>query len=278
MASSLIRLSAFRFRLLVAGSLFNLIALVSNMVLGQTTTSPQKALDSPLAYDVVSVKPDKGKGPYSAWGRTNADGFSANLTVRNFISNAYGLFMEDQITGLPEWANTAQYEIQAKLDPDKVEAHEKLSREERYKQDSAMLQALLADRFRLKVRHELKPLPVYELVVAKGGPKLTESPANPSAGYGMSMSAGRISGHGMEIPSLAVSLSGVAGRLIVDKTGLTGKYEVELNWSRDDSPGSTDPGPSIFAALQEQLGLKLDPAKAPVDTIVIEHIEKPSEN
>src|SRR5258708_2982790 len=246
MASSLMRLSAFRFQLLVAASLFNLSALVSNMALGQTTTSPQKALDSPLAYDVVSVKPDKGKGPYSAWARTNADGFSANLTVRNFVSNAYGLFMEDQIAGLPEWANTAQYEIQAKLDPDRVEAYEKLCREERGKQDAAMLQALLADRFRLKVRHELKPLPVYELVVAKGGPKLTESPPGASAGYGMSMGAGHISGHGMEIPSLSVSLSGVAGRLILDKTGLTGKYEVELNWSREDRPGATTSGHAIF--------------------------------
>ncbi len=278
MARSFLRLSARRFLLLVAGCLINLIALVSNVTFGQTTTCGRKAPDSPLAYDVVSVKPDKGKGPYSAWWKTNADGFSANLTVRNFVSNAYGLFMEDQIAGLPEWANTAQYEIQAKLDPDKLEAYEKLSGKERGEQDAAMLQALLADRFHLKVRHELKPLPVYELVVAKGGPKLTESPPEASARYGMSMSAGRISGHDMKIPNLAVSLSGVAGRLIVDKTGLTGNYEVELNWSRDDNSGSIDSGPSIFAALQEQLGLKLEPAKAPVDTVVIEHIERPSAN
>jgi uncharacterized protein (TIGR03435 family) len=192
--------------------------------------------------------------------------------------DAYGVFMEDQITGLPDWANTTQFEVEAKLDPDRAEAQGKLSREERGKQDSEMLQALLEERFHLKIHHELKQLPVYALVVAKGGAKLKESPAEIPGGYGMSMGAGHISGHGMEIPSLVISLSGVAGRLIVDKTGLTGKYEVELNWSLDDSTGSSDSGPSIFTAMQEQLGLKLESTKAPVDTIVIEHLEKPSEN
>ena len=139
-----------------------------------------------------------------------------------------------------------------------------------------MLRALLADRFHLQVRHELKQLPVYEFVVAKGGAKLKESPASAPIGY--SMSSGRINGHGIEIANLAHSLAGVAGRLIIDKTGLTGKYDIDLNWSGEDSSGTTDSGPSIFAALQEQLGLKLEPAKAAVDTIVVEHIEKPSEN
>jgi len=86
----------------------------------------------------------------------------------------------------------------------------------------------------------------------------------------------RISKGTIEIP--AMSLSGTVGRVIIDKTGLTGQYDIELTWAWRDDPGSGETGPSIFTALQEQLGLKLEPAKAPVDVVVIDHIERPSEN
>jgi uncharacterized protein (TIGR03435 family) len=265
--------------MIAASSKLLLNACICGVVVASTATGQSAPALQPaatLAYDVVSIKPDNGKGPYSGWSRTTPDGFSANLTVRSYVMGAFNLIMDSQLSSLPEWANTAQFEIQAKLDPERVKAHNALSREERGKQDSLMLQALLADRFHLQVRHELKQLPVYELVVAKGGAKLKESDANAQSGY--SVGGGHLSGKGVEIQSLAYTLSSVAGRVIIDKTGFTGKYDIELNWASEDSPGATDTGPSIFAAVQEQLGLKLEPAKATLDTIVVEHIEKPSEN
>jgi uncharacterized protein (TIGR03435 family) len=271
---SLKRSGHFPYRLILLCMVYLLASIL--MTQGQDASSSTKATVATPAYDVVSIKPDKGNGPYSGWWRGNDDGFSADVTVRNYIMSAYNLIMENQISGLPEWANSTQFEIQAKLDPDKLETYKKLSREDRGKQDSLMLQALLADRFQLKIRHELKQLPVYQLVVAKGGPRVKETPSTVEMGY--SVGSGHLSGHGIEIQSLTVSLSNIAGRLIVNKTGLTGKYDIDLAWSRETGPESGDTAPSLFTALQEQLGLKLESTKAPVETIVIEHIEKPSEN
>ena len=230
----------------------------------------------PLAYDVVSVKPDHSNGPYSSWWRTSPDGMSANVPVRGLIMSAYHLVMTDQISGLPEWAESTQFDVEAKMDADTMAAYNKLSKEERWKQSDLMLQAILAERFNLKIHHELKQLPVYQLVIAKGGPKLKKSPSDAPSGY--SVYSGRLNGQGIEISSLTYTLSGTVGRLIVDKTGLAGKYDIDLKWSMDDAPAASDPAPSIFTALQEELGLKLESTKAPVDTIVVEHLDKPSEN
>ena len=251
--------------------------LAAAMALGQSgpPTKPDAAAKPP-AYDVVSVKPDKGNGPYSSWWRTNADGFSANVPVRSLIMSAYGVFMVEQISGLPGWGETEQFDVEAKMDSDTLAAYGKLSKEERDKQVKAMLQALLAERFSLKIRREAKQLPVYALVIAKGGPKLKESTADAQTGYTVSGSS--LKGEGIEIGTMAISLENNVGRLIVDKTGLTGKYAIDLKWSMEESPSSSDQGPSIFTALQDQLGLKLESTKAPVDTIVIEHLDKPSEN
>ncbi|MFZ0743207.1 MAG: TIGR03435 family protein [Terracidiphilus sp.] len=242
----------------------------------QTSTVPQRAGAPPLAYDIVSIKPYHPKGPYASWWRTNPDGMSANVDVQSLIMGAYNLVMPDQISGLPGWAESTQYVVEAKMDADTMAAFNRLSKEERSKQSDQMMQAILAERFSLKIHHELKQLPVYQLVIAKGGPTLKESPSGAPMGY--SVYSGRIKGQGIAIQSLAYSLSGTVGRLIVDKTGLTGKYDIDLKWSMDDAPAASDPNPSIFTALQEQLGLKLESTRAPVDTIVIEHLDKPSEN
>jgi uncharacterized protein (TIGR03435 family) len=233
---------------------------------------------SPLAsgYDVVSVKPheeqsNSGVGGY--W-RTTMNGFSANVPVRSLIMSAYGLIMRDQISGLPQWAETENFDVEAKLDSENAEALQKLPHEQRIQQFNRMMQSLLADRFALRVRRKEKELPVYDLVVARGGPKLTEASSTENMGF--SMGLGKINGKAVSIGSLVVNLSNPAGRIVVDKTGLTGKYEVNLTWAWNDDPSST--APSLFTALQDQLGLKLEPAKAPVDLIVIDHIERPSEN
>jgi uncharacterized protein (TIGR03435 family) len=151
-----------------------------------------------------------------------------------------------------------------------------------------MLQALLKDRFQLVLRHETKDAPVYELVVAKGGPKMQEDTTSPRQRIGVT-GGGKIMAEKSSTAALAGLLGGiVTGRPVVDKTGLASTYKFTLQWtpavgergllpSPDAAP--LDPnGPSLFSALQEQLGLRLQSAKGPVDSLVIEKAEKPTEN
>jgi uncharacterized protein (TIGR03435 family) len=228
------------------------------------------------AYDVVSIKPHKADN-VGSWWRTTPSGFSANVPVRSLIMSAFHLVMFDQLSGLPPWAENENFDVEAKLDPDNADAFQKLPKEDKNRQYDLMLQSLLADRFKLAVRREQKQLPVYNLVVAKGGSKMKEAPAS-EKGSGYSVGMGRLAGKAASIQSLAFSLSNQVGRLIIDKTGLAGKYDMNLTWAWNDQPGSADAGPSIFTALQDQLGLKLEPAKAPVDVVGVDHLERPSEN
>jgi uncharacterized protein (TIGR03435 family) len=249
----------------------------------QTLQPPQSAVPSaktsplPAAYDIVSVKAHKVDDPgVGSWWRDTPTGFSANVSVRSLIMSAYNLIMLDQLSGLPDRAERENFDVEGKFDADTADAFAKLSRSDQTRQRQLMLQALLADRFKLRVHIETNNLPVYILVVAKDGPKMKQEPPSENSGY--SMGLGGISSKGMEVSGLVISLSNPVGRKIIDKTGLTGKYEVNLNWASNDDPRSGDTGPSIFTALQEQLGLKLEPAKAPIDVVVIDHLERPSEN
>jgi uncharacterized protein (TIGR03435 family) len=237
------------------------------------------------SYDVVSIKPNRtGSGNVSV--NINDGNFDAlNLSLKAMILSAYGL-KEAQLFGLPKWGDSARFDIKAKIvDPDK-KALEGLTAE----QFESMQQPILTDRFQLKFHHEMKRLPVYELVTIKGGPKFKEiTPAELKSDVGVNgVRAGGMSIHnrnltatGVPIASLVNQLSGQLQRVVVDKTGLTAKYNFQLSWSADDAgPPSTDaPGPpDIFTALEEQLGLKLQPGKADIDTFVIDHVELPSEN
>jgi uncharacterized protein (TIGR03435 family) len=155
-----------------------------------------------------------------------------------------------------------------------------------------MLQALLVDRFKLIVHWETREVPVFALTVAKGGSKLRESnpaevqpavPRTPAHAGGTELRSGHLVFKAESMPDFAWALSRMAGigdRIIVDNTGLKGNYDFELLFERDTPSQGAAPnlGPSIFSALQEQLGLKLESKKAPVDFLVIDHIEKPSEN
>jgi uncharacterized protein (TIGR03435 family) len=261
--------------------LFAAVSMLAMPAMGQTNAAaPPDAGGRNFTYDVVSVKPSKG-GDYMIAGPT-IDGYSAkNANVRTLLVNAYGLHMMDQVAGLPGWADSDAFDVEAKMDEESAAALQKLPKTERYHQQELMLQELLADRFKLKVHHETKELPVYALAIAKGGLKIKES--QDAAGAGLTMRMGQnggwqIDGHGMAIESLTMSLTNEVGRLIVDKTGLTGKYDITLKWTPDSQQGTADSGPSIFAALEEQLGLKLESTKGPVDTIVVDHVEKPQAN
>ena len=257
---------------LLPASLF----IVLQQIFAQTAPAAQADAKT-FAYEVVSIHPNKPTEGVITYGRVTKDGFvNTGATVHSLIMSAYGLITDDQLVGAPVWTNSDRFDIQAKMDADTAAAFDKLSRDERKRQNGQMLQALLADRFHLKVHRETKEIPVYALVVAKGGSKLKEVPANTYGGY--STGPGMLKGHGIEISQFVLSLSGPAGRLVVDKTGLTGKYDLDLKWTPADSQGSDDSGPSIFAALEEQLGLKLESTKAPEDIVSVEHVERPTEN
>jgi uncharacterized protein (TIGR03435 family) len=208
-------------------------------------------------------------------------------TVQNLMISAFGLLMPEQIVNLPAWGSSGGFDIDAKMDEDTAAAYKKLSRDEKRSQHEQMLQSLLADRFQLKFHHETRDLPIYELVTAKGGPKMTESPDKTNSGW--TMGRGSFAGKAVPIDSFVFSLANEVGRLVVNKTGLAGNYEIDLKWTPDEMQASANPsgsgstassesGPSIFAALEEQLGLKLVSTKGPVDVIVVDHLDHPSEN
>ncbi len=231
---------------------------------------------TPLAFEVASIKPDTSGTGILEFENT-PDGFQARgFTVQMLIRAAYG-YDDALIMGAPGWLNSEHYTLDAKVAGSDVPALAKLNPEQR----KLMLQPLLADRFQLKFHRETKQLATYSLVVAKGGLKLTPSPPGDSNGPQMRMKAGHLTCQHFSIPLLTQWLSLHAGRKVVDNSGLTGTYDFTLQWA-PDSPASgvetADDGPSLFTAIQEQLGLKLEPAKGPVETFVIDDIEKPSEN
>jgi uncharacterized protein (TIGR03435 family) len=291
--------------LLLAGSM----TIVAPSVLGQeNATSNAAAVASTNvtvpAFDVVSIKQDKSDSRMIRM-RNTSDGYSAaNVSLKLLIASAYGV-REDLLSGVPGWAESARYDIDAKVAGSDVDALKKLSPEQR----RSMLKPVLEDRFKLKVHTETKQRPVYELVIAKGGSKLKEATPGDTysngikgpdgAGHGgmMRMSRGQVTGQAIPITSLVDILSRQLEKTVIDKTGLTGKYDLELNWTPEESEGGvggpppppagspqrTEPapdssGPSLFTALQEQLGLRLQSAKGPVETLVVDHVEIPSEN
>jgi uncharacterized protein (TIGR03435 family) len=246
----------------------------------QTAVQPKVSAVPTPAYEIVSIKPDKSGSP----GQTFQDlpnGFRwTNLPVRAWVRNAYGVIMDSQIVGLPGWANTEPYDIETKADAETAEAWKKLTYRERWKREEPMLQSLLADRCQMKVHREIRDLPVYDLVIAKGGLKMKEAAADEVDSE--TVSGVKMTAQGLSVDSLVSVFSGMVGRMIVDKTGLGDKkFDFEVKWTPDDrraADNAADAGPSFFTALEEQLGLKLVPSKGPVEVIVIDRIEKPSAN
>jgi uncharacterized protein (TIGR03435 family) len=211
---------------------------------------------------------DSGNGLFSA----------GNVSLVNLLAGIYDVD-PSLISGLTGPLESARFDIKAKIvDPDR-NALEKITQEQRRK----MLLPLLTERFQLKTHIETKTLPVFELVVLPDGPKFKPS-ANQAKGNAATSVRGTDTGstltaHDIPMASFAKSLGDPARRTVIDKTHLTGNYDLTLQWSSDDNP---DPAaqalPGIFTALQEQLGLKLQPAKGPVETLVVDHAEMPSNN
>jgi uncharacterized protein (TIGR03435 family) len=263
--------------------------------------SPQSASSATtrVKIEVASIKPDDPSAcrPYPMIDGHNDRYDMRCVKVKNLIGIAYGV-RDFQISGSPGWLGSAQYDIAVKIElpanadrtPDKdIAALTDAERQIRGERLRLMLQSLLAERFQLTVHHETKELPVLVLKVAKGGPKLTEKFSDVSGG----LKAGRgfLADTATDIPFFAQTLSQILGRPILDQTGLAGKYDFELKWTPDQSApndalggqippvASTDPDrPDIFAALQEQLGLKLYTTRGAVEVVVVDHVERPSAN
>ena len=247
-----------------------------------------------LKFEVASIKPSDPNAKGSSIMTDKVGGLRGeNMPIRALVTMAYGI-RDFQLSGAPGWLGTERYDIAAKPeaiasaspppDPHDLTDDQRKVRDEQWK---GRLQNLLADRFGLVIHKEIKEEQIYHLVIAKGGPKLTEV-TTPGPRQGMSMNAGRAQGFAAPVKMLADNLANTVGRPVIDMTGLTGKYDWKLEWAPDPGtaiPGpettqqsSQAPGPTIFTAVQEQLGLKLETARGPVDTWVIDKIEHPSQN
>jgi uncharacterized protein (TIGR03435 family) len=206
-----------------------------------------------------------------------------NLPLRDLIQFAYGL-PNSQILSGPAWLDSIMFDIDAKSDPSVDAQLHALPTEQARHQKQLMVQALLADRFQLKTHQETRELPIYALVIAKDGPKFQPSKIN-----GTTIDTYRtrlhVAGSDDTVSILARELAQVLGRVVLNQTGLSGRYDLTLRWTPDDAPpptlnGAPDPSepPGIFTAIQEQLGLKLESSHGPVPVLVIDSVEMPSAN
>lgn len=249
------------------------------------------------SFEVATIKPSQRGALGGLVIRPEGDDrfVAKNATVKSLIEFAYTTDSDRQIVGLSGWMSSERYDINAKVGDAEVAAMLKLPPTRRMDPYRLMQQSLLADRFNLKVHFETRQLPIYALVVAKGGPKLRASemdsadPAKtlkprslrimkPGSAVGVGVTIGMLA----EILERQAELGGGQGRTVADKTNLHGLYDWTLHWT----PLQVQPGeapndsnwPSLFTALQEQLGLMLEPAKAQVEVVVIDHIQLPSAN
>jgi uncharacterized protein (TIGR03435 family) len=270
---------------------------------GATAASASAVLS---AYDVVSVKPVQPERLLFVGLQELPDGIrSETVTMAMLVQYAYStaemLPTDDAVTGLPDWGKSQYFAVEAKMSDAQMAEFAKLSKDEKEQQRKVMLRALLADRFKLQVHRETRQVLGYELIVDKGGPKFQVKP-DPDAPLGPNgrplPNSMRIvpSNGGQEVvvqnftmPQLAGLLSGHAGvdHRVMDKTGLTGKYNYTLTFAASGEVGpaggptdavAPDPAPTVFNALEDQLGLKLQRGTETVDVVVVDHVERPAAN
>jgi len=233
---------------------------------------------SPTAkFEVASIKPsDPAVRGFRVQSTPGGRYIASGVTVKFLIQAAYGV-RDFQILNAPAWTDAQHFDINAKGEESTANDQNVMSQR---------LQDLLVERFQLKLAQETRELPIYHLVVVKGGSKLKESTIDEDH-RSMQTGRGRIIFKGADMASLAVQLSQQLGRTVLDQTGLTANYDFTLNWTPDtpagpdgpkDPPGADPNGPTLFTALQETLGLKLESAKGPVEVLVIASVEKPVEN
>ena len=261
----------------VAGPItFGLVGAAQKLPTSSDVSGPR------AVFEVATIKPSDPLNSHQHLSMWPGGRLNATITVEALIERAYGIH-DFQLLGAPKWADAAKYDIVAKSDeledPSKLTPDQQDAYIERQKQ---RLQSLLADRFQLKFHSDIRQLPVFALIVAKGGPKL-RAPKTGEAHRLYTQGPGQLACFGASMSELAAEFPDLGvSRVVLDKTGLTGRYDFSLQWTPDDSPSDApvpdSSGGSLFTALQEQLGLKLEPQKGPVEVLVIDHVARPSEN
>jgi uncharacterized protein (TIGR03435 family) len=249
------------------------IATIAALLLSVTLITT--AQDQPLKFEVASIKPTQA-APGSASGIQSVKSriMGRNVTLKRCIRGAYDV-PETLIFGGPKWADDERYDIDATA-AGPAGGHDMM----------IMLQSLLAERFHLVLHREQKEISGYALVVAKGGLKAEVSAKEAASRTDASYSGGKINAQATTIRNLAQKLSEALRMPVSDFTQIEGKFNFTLSWNPDDArtiagpskPLSEPSAPSIFTAVQEQLGLRLESAKIPADVLIIDHAEKPSEN
>jgi uncharacterized protein (TIGR03435 family) len=278
---------------------------------GAQAQAAQALVPASPSFEVASIKKDT-EGVLRMGGPDVSRYWATSVTARMLIAFAYDV-KDFQFAGAPGWVDSEKFDVDAKVEDSLAEQLRKLPHVEQQQQLRLMLQSLLADRFALKITHATKEMPIFALVVAKGGTKLTPVappdpetsapfPALPGPGHPTLAPGGAyisllpgnratISGKSAPVSALTSMLAALLGRPVDDRTGLEGMYDFLVSYTRDPGlEGSPPPSPnaapsppdrsgaSLFTALQEQLGLKLETTRGPVDTITIDHIEEPTPN
>jgi uncharacterized protein (TIGR03435 family) len=261
----------------VYSSFLAAISLIALPVYGQTKppASPTvtMARDAHPALIVATIKPHDPDSRRQGFDVAGDRLTVFNQSVQSLMLFAYSIHPK-QIAGAPDWALHDRWDIEGKTDtPGQPGLH----------QMQEMLQKLLADRFQLHFTREKRELPVYAIRISKAGPKLTPA-AHPEA-----LPDQNASGHGADLTQIYTSVTMgdfilgmqffLPERPIVDQTGLTGRYDIRLRYTPDEAHATeANAQPGIFTAIQDQLGLKLEPVKAAVDVFVIDRVERPGEN
>ncbi len=270
-------------RLLLAASGFTVVFLP--LAVGPSHIPPVRAQQpsGALEFDVVSVKPSD---PNSTNGTVvDVTGgrrlHVVNATLKDLIETAYDV-RSFQIEGGPRWADATKYDVDATpgTPPQGATVPPPGWTNVRFE-----VQALLKDRFELQLHRETRTAPIYSLAIAKGGIKSSGLSATQSPQRGITAGQGTMLGEAASMAQLAYKLSRLLQRPVVNNTRLEGNYDFKLEWTPDTGPSAPDGrpveisvGPSVFSALQQQLGLRLEATKRPVDVLVIDHVDKPSEN
>lgn len=256
------------------GGILLAASLVIAVVTGCEMRGQSQPSMAPSAFEVASVKPTGRPPSSSSTGWTVSHGtFTAHdAWVRAMVAVAYGVHAA-QVHGGPAWIDTEQYDVIAKAGSTDVSLD----------QMRPMLRTLLAERFKLVAHHETQEGHIYALIVGNSGSKMQEA-RDAEKTYVSAVGKGHLICTRMNMLGLVITLSNMLGTPVIDKTGLTGFYEFSLEWTdplsrpANGSAQPLDAPPDIFAAVQDQLGLKLEARKGPVEIVVIDHIEKASEN
>ncbi len=252
-----------------------LLCIIPRPAAGQQNTAPSPR-QAPLAYDIAVIRENASDehGRSHIYGSPDSLTFRAvNVPLLMLLHYTFGL-PDTQILNVPPALGAKHFDIEAKVDPTLDTATHLLTSDQRNARKQAMLQALFADRFALKFHPETRDQPIYLLTAVKTGPKLQPGKGD----HLINESRSRYSANGITIAVFAEMLARQTGRVVFDRTGLTGIYDLTLTWSPEDATPTDSSAPSLFIAIQEQLGLKLEPARGPVPVIVVDHIEPPSPN